>query len=168
VADLRRSGEADSRATAEKYARNPVLPAGTSELEAKLRAAVGHLQLYAPLGAETRRLLVELGSDAGEVALSLEAVGVRGEPHSKLDCVIGEYLSVIIGSEKVVREVRVTRRTVVIGKYRGVRRALVRLPRPVREFVEAFDAGAYPSLVRTSSPAGGQQVEESSHLEAPK
>ncbi len=126
-----------------------------------------NLQLYASLGVAARRLLVELGSDAAEVALSLEAVGVRGEPHSKLNCAIAEYLSVIVGSERVVREVRVTGRTVVIGKYHGVRRVRVRLPRPVREFVAAFDAGAYPNLVRISSPAGGHEVEESPHLEAP-
>ncbi len=39
MADLRRSAEADSRGTGDKYARNPVFPA-TGELEARLRAAV--------------------------------------------------------------------------------------------------------------------------------
>jgi hypothetical protein len=97
---------------------------------------------------EGRQLLGALGDDAGQVAASLTAVGVRGKPASTEGCAIAVYLAAVVGADPGVSSIKVDRRHLRISlrsrRYPAVR---LRLPTPVREFISAFDAKRYPSLV---------------------
>jgi hypothetical protein len=94
-----------------------------------------------------------LGSSPDEVSDSLEDCGVRGVPRSNGSCAIALYLSALMGSDPRVRSVRVGHCAVLIDVATGPEnrphgRLLVQLPKPVRQFVAAFDALEYPTVVR--------------------
>jgi hypothetical protein len=112
------------------------------------------------LKKQTRSLLHGLGSSADEVAGSLEAAGVRGVPKNNRGCAIAVYLSALMGSDPRVRSVKVGHCSLFIdmtspGTARPAGRLQVQLPKPVRHFVAAFDARAYPGVTRQqpSTPA---------------
>lgn len=105
------------------------------------------------LKRQSRALLSELGSSPDEVSESLKAAGVRGVPRSNRSCAIALYLSALMGSDPRVRTVRVGHCAVLIDMAKGPEnrpngRLLVQLPKPVRQFVAAFDALEYPMVVR--------------------
>jgi hypothetical protein len=109
---------------------------------------------------EGRQLLGALGDDVGQVAASLTAVGVRGKPGSTEGCAIAVYLAAVVGADPGVSSITVDGRHLRIRlrsrRYPAVR---LRLPDPVREFISAFDAKRYPSLVRvTPSQSGTHQT----------
>lgn len=106
------------------------------------------LDMTKPIGASTRGLLAGLGSTAGEVARYFDELGVRGVRNNSECCAVAEFLSAVVRCDPEVRSVRVFRRVVLVTRTSFGWFSLVRLPRPVRTFVLAFDAGAYPSLVR--------------------
>ncbi len=105
------------------------------------------------LKRQSRALLSELGSSPDEVSQSLEVAGVRGVPRSNRGCAIALYLSALMGSDPRVRAVRVGHCAVLIDIATGPAlrpsgRLMVQLPKPVRQFVAAFDALEYPTVVR--------------------
>jgi hypothetical protein len=105
------------------------------------------------LKRQSRALLVELGSSADEVFGSLESASVRGIPKDNRSCPVALYLSALMGSHPRVRAVKVGHCSVLIDTVastdsRPTGRLLVQLPKAVRRFVAAFDAGQYPGIIR--------------------
>jgi hypothetical protein len=113
-----------------------------------------HRQLKQQAGA----LLAELGRDPDEVAATLEAAGVRGDPRSNLSCAVALYLNASMGSDPRIRSVAVGPCTVLLDMAappgrRPAGKLQVQLPKAVRRFVAAFDARQYPEVTRP--PAAG-------------
>lgn len=95
---------------------------------------------------EVRRLLAGLGPTPGDVAASLEAVGVHGLPHDPGRSPLGAFLSAVVAADADVEALSL--RTDAVGiSVRGSRsQVTVPFPGPVRAFVSAFDAQCYPML----------------------
>lgn len=108
-----------------------------------------------PMRSRVRNLLEDLGDSPSEVARYLACLSVRGAPGNASDCAIAQLLRATVGVEHECRRVRVFRRSVVLTTDGILRWSVVRLPRPVRVFVSAFDAGAYPELIRKGDPEWG-------------
>lgn len=116
-----------------------------------------HRQLKQQAGT----LLVELGRDPDEVAATLEAAGVRGDPRSNQSCAVALYLNASMGSDPRIRSVAVGPCTVLLDMApppggRPAGKLQVQLPKAVRRFVAAFDARQYPEVTRpaaTDAPA---------------
>ncbi len=107
------------------------------------------------LKRQTSSLLSELGRSPDEVAASLHAFGVEGVPKDNRSCAVALYLSAQMGSEAEVRSITVghcsMQITLVARDARPAGRLHIQLPKPVRRFVAAFDAGQYPTIVRAKS-----------------
>jgi hypothetical protein len=120
------------------------------------------------LRSETRQLLAALGQDADQVATSLAAGGVRGKRTSTRECAVAVYLSAIVGADERVSAIAVagTRMRITLRSH-WTPPVVVWLPPAVRQFVSAFDAGRFPSLVRgpLSRPASGRMGEPPDHGE---
>jgi hypothetical protein len=120
-------------------------------------------------------LLDELGHDPDEVAASLHAAGVRGDPRSNSSCAIAVYTAALMRTDPRIRSVAVGPCTLVLtlahpdgGRPGGT--LTVQLPKAVRGFVTGFDAQQYPDVIRGSAsgavtapvpglPATGGQVD---------
>ena len=105
------------------------------------------------LKRQTRAILSELGSSPDEVAESLRAAGVHGVPRDNRSCAVALYLTALMGSDPRVRAVNVGHCSLLIDtaappEFRPNGRLLVQLPKPVRQFVAAFDARRYPTVTR--------------------
>jgi hypothetical protein len=105
------------------------------------------------LKQRTTGLLKGLGSTADEVAESLGRSGVEGVPKSNRSCAVARYVTAVMGGEPGVRSVAVGPCSLVVNLVRPedarpAGRLLVQLPKPVRQFVSAFDAGQFPDLER--------------------
>jgi hypothetical protein len=106
-------------------------------------------------------LLDELGHDPDEVAASLEAAGVHGVPKSNSSCAIALYTAAVMEADPRIRSVAVGPCTLILSLVRpedgrSGGRLVVQLPKPVRGFVDGFDAGRYPRVLRlrTAVPPG--------------
>ena len=115
------------------------------------------------LRSETRQLLAALGQDADQVATSLAAGGVRGKRTSTRECAVAVYVSAIVGADERVSAIAVagTRMRITL-RSPWTPPVVVWLPPAVRQFVSAFDAGRFPSLVRgpaSHQPATGRTGE---------
>lgn len=111
------------------------------------------------LKKRTRGLLSELGATPEAVARALEEAGIRGTPKSNRGCAIALYLTAVMGGEPEIRSIAVGPCSLVINLVapdsgRPAGRLLVQLPKPVRQFVAAFDAGSYPAIVRDDPTRG--------------
>ncbi len=103
-------------------------------------------------------LLDGLGSDPDEVASSLEAAGVHGVPRSNSSCAIALYTAAVMQADPRIRSVAVGPCTLILtlvrpedGRSGG--KLVVQLPKSVRGFVDGFDAGRYPQVLRLQTPA---------------
>lgn len=108
------------------------------------------------LKAQTRALLTGLGTCPDEVAESLRSAGVHGVPRNNRSCAVALYLSVLMGSDPRVRSIKVGHCSLLIDtvsspELRPSGRLQVQLPKPVRQFVAAFDAQNYPAIMRGQS-----------------
>jgi len=115
-------------------------------------------------------LLDGLGHDPDEVAGSLEAAGVHGVARSNSSCAIAVYTAAVMRADPRITSVAVGPCTLLLtlthpsGRPGG--RLVVQLPKPVRGFVDGFDAGRYPTVLRLpadaagNSPGGGDAVAE--------
>jgi len=108
------------------------------------------------LKLQTRALLCGLGTCSDEVAESLRAAGVHGIPKNNRSCAVALYLSALMGSDPRVRSIKVGHCSLLIDTVSspGLRpsgRLQVQLPKPVRQFVAAFDAQNYPAIMRGQS-----------------
>jgi hypothetical protein len=104
------------------------------------------------LKRQTRTLLTELGASPDEVFESLNAAGVHGVPKDNRSCAVARYVSALMGSDPRVRAVNVGHCSLLIDtaappEFRPNGRLLVQLPKPVRQFVAAFDARRYPEMI---------------------
>jgi hypothetical protein len=105
------------------------------------------------LRAQTSQLLTALGDDADTVATSLATVGVRGQARSGDGCAIALYMTAVVGADHRVSSVIVTStRLGVKPQSRWSPVIVVRLPRAVRKFIAAFDAGRFPNLLAVARP----------------
>ncbi|MGO8874124.1 MAG: hypothetical protein ACLQPH_22485 [Acidimicrobiales bacterium] len=105
------------------------------------------------LKKQTSSVLAGLGSNADEVAANLQGAGVRGVPASNRSCAVALYLGAVMGSETWIRSIAVGPCSLLITlveptHLRPAGHLLVQLPKPVRQFVAAFDARQYPGLTR--------------------
>jgi hypothetical protein len=110
------------------------------------------------LKKRTNALLAGLGPSADQVARSLSEAGIEGVPRSNRSCAIALYLTAIMGGEPAVRSVTVGPCSLAINLVapdhaRPAGRLLVQLPKPVRQFVAAFDGGQFPVVERQRSAA---------------
>ena len=107
----------------------------------------------AALREDAARLLGELGGTAGEVAMSLWALGVPAGTSSPGDTPTARYLNAVLGADTQVRRVRVTKRWLVLETERRWGATIrLRLPRPVREFT-VLVAGATSETTQEESDA---------------
>ncbi len=105
------------------------------------------------LKVQTRTLLTGLGTCPDEVAESLRAAGVHGIPKNNRGCAVALYLGALMGSDPRVRSIKVGHCSLLIDTVSspGLRpsgRVQVQLPKPVRQFIAAFDAQNYPAITR--------------------
>ncbi len=117
------------------------------------RSTDGRRELRAHVAHELRAL----GDTHDEVARRLEGAAVRGTPGDVTDCALAVYLSAVVAADPRVRCLYVGPVRVFIRRDRprwwpwiGVG-----LPKALCRFVEHFDRGAYPALVRV--PAGAHE-----------
>lgn len=115
------------------------------------------------LKKQTSALLAGLGNSPGEVATSLQAVGVQGVPKNNRSCAIALYLTALMGSEPRIRSVTVGHCSLLINMitppdFRPAGRLQVQLPKPVRRFVSEFDAGQHPMITREQSVSAQASV----------
>jgi hypothetical protein len=102
----------------------------------------------AALREDAARLIDELGGTASEVAVTLHSMGVR--PSSGGDSPAARYLHAVLGADTQVKQVRVTKRWLMLKTHRRWRsRICLRLPRAVREFTLSVDP-AQPNRRRNS------------------
>jgi len=100
-------------------------------------------------------LLEGLGHDPDEVAASLEAAGVQGVPRSNTSCAIALYTSAVMKADPRIKSVAVGPCTLILtllkedGRPGG--KLTIQLPKPVRGFVDEFDAAHYPRVLRLRS-----------------
>ncbi len=106
------------------------------------------------LKRQIREVLTGLGSGQNGVAAALGDIGVRAEPRDPRECAIAVYLRAVVGIDHRIRslavqptDVKVLTEPVRFGLPNIV---TVRLPEPVRRFIEAFDQAAYPNLIRAN------------------
>jgi hypothetical protein len=102
------------------------------------------------LRSHVRLLLRSLGNSPPEVATTLRGLRALGRPGVIGDSPVAALLCAVAGSDPEVRRVWVGHHLVVLGRKAGYGCpwVAVRVPPAVRVFVEAFDAGLYPDLVR--------------------
>ena len=106
----------------------------------------------ATVGRQAQELLDSLGGTPAEVADSLADLGVQGIPANSRGCAIAVYLDAVIAADSRVRGVKVCKSEVLVERIGWRRRSVVvTLPAPVRQFVAAFDARQFPTLVRTAA-----------------
>jgi hypothetical protein len=115
----------------------------------------------------TSGLLAGLGDSPDEVAESLLINGVHGIPRDNRSCAVARYVSAVVGSEPSVRSVTVGPCSMMISLVRPTDdrpagRLHVQLPKPVRDFVAAFDARQYPQV--TQEPPPRPPVASAAHL----
>lgn len=98
-------------------------------------------------------LLEDLGRDPDEVASTLEAAGVQGVPRSNTSCAVAVYASAVMKADPRITSVAVGPCTLILtlvkpedGRPAG--KLVVQLPKPVRGFVDGFDAARYPRVLR--------------------
>jgi hypothetical protein len=111
------------------------------------------------LKRQTRTLLTELGASPDEVFESLSAAGVHGVPKDNRSCAVARYVTVLMGADPRIRAVNVGHCSLLIDtaappEFRPSGRLLVQLPKPVRQFVAAFDARRYPDIIQERPTAG--------------
>ncbi len=105
---------------------------------------------------QTSGLLAGLGNSPDEVAESLLSNGVHGIPRDNHSCAVARYVSAVVGSEPSIRSVTVGPCSMMISLVRPADnhpagRVQVQLPKPVRDFVAAFDARQYPMVTQQPS-----------------
>ena len=115
------------------------------------------------LKKQTRALLTGLGTCPDEVAESLKAAGVHGVPKDNRSCAIALYLTALMGSDPRIRSINVGHCSLLIAtaappEFRPAGRLLVQLPKPVRQFVAAFDARHYPTITRKQSESSQTSI----------
>ncbi len=100
-------------------------------------------------------LLQGLGRDPDEVASTLRAAGVQGVPRSNTSCAVAVYASAVMEADPRIRSVAVGPCTLVLSLIKEDGRPggklTVQLPKPVRAFVDGFDASRYPEVLRLLS-----------------
>jgi hypothetical protein len=94
--------------------------------------------------AQIKGLLEALGSTADEVAAALKAEGARGVRHAvhMLNPVV-RYLQRHLLGDASVDVMQPDKARLTFG---GGRKEETPLPEPVRQFLDAFNRGAYPEL----------------------
>ncbi len=108
----------------------------------------GHYHtIRSDLRLAAEKLLAQLGTTPNQVADTLASYGVRGIPSRNTDCALARYLQLFIGMDPHVGQVQVHHRTIRVSLGRWRPSMKLPLPATLRSFVEAFDAGCYPTLV---------------------
>jgi hypothetical protein len=113
---------------------------GTMNSRKQLKKQIGHL-------------LADLGTSHGEVAASLQRAGIRGVPRNPGGCAIALYLGAVLGTDSRIQSVTVGTNCLKASTLQSTPfyfygTMLVPVPKPVGQFIAAFDEGCYPELVR--------------------
>ncbi len=105
------------------------------------------------LKQQIQGLLTDLGPSHRDVATTLQRVGIRGVPKNPEGCAVALYLGAVLGSDSRVQSVAVGSNCLKASTtpstpfyFHGT--MLVPVPKPVGQFIAAFDDGRYPELVR--------------------
>lgn len=94
------------------------------------------------MSRKVQRMLHHLGQTADQVAASLNAMCIRGNPQDPNNCPVTNYLM----QKAHVQRCWANKSTVIfMSRWLGTHME-VKLPTAVKEFVDAFDHGKYPSL----------------------
>ncbi|MBO0714564.1 MAG: hypothetical protein J2P59_07390 [Acidimicrobiales bacterium] len=123
------------------------------------------LREHKAIRRQTAGLLAGLGGTSTDVATSLAGYQVRGRPRDANGCAVAVYLQAVLGGDPRIKAVRVSETSVRITLLRRGRRVQVPSPQPVRAFIESFDHGLFPSLVRPAV-ADGEHVDVPASREA--
>jgi hypothetical protein len=125
---------------------------GYREVVAELTAESNRFGAFDPVHWRLRRnvraLLASLGQTSDAVSATLGTAGVNGTPRDPSGCAVSRYLSVVLATEPSVVSVTTAASWVELETTARIApKVRVRLPRPVRRFVEAFDREQYPALL---------------------
>ncbi len=106
---------------------------------------------------QTSGLLAGLGDNPDQVAETLQSNGVHGVPRDNRSCAVARYMSAVVGSDPSIRSVTVGPCSVMLSLVRPddnrpAGRLQIQLPKPVRDFVAAFDASQYPMVTQDPQP----------------
>ena len=101
-------------------------------------------------------ILQALGDNAEDVAHLLQYGGWRGLPHNVNACPVALYLRTVVTD---VTDAAVSSEQATVHTTDGAEVA-VELSPAVAGFVLAFDIGAYPGLVATTSDANGDVIDD--------
>ncbi|HEX4244691.1 MAG TPA: hypothetical protein VHY77_03915 [Acidimicrobiales bacterium] len=109
----------------------------------------GRRQLRKQIG----HLLADLGTSHDEVAASLQRAGVRAVPRNPGGCAIALYLGAVLGTDSRIHSITVGTNCLKASTLQSTPfyfygTMLVPVPKPVGQFITAFDEGRYPELVR--------------------
>jgi hypothetical protein len=89
--------------------------------------------------AET--LLAGLGANEFQVAFTLKAQGIKGHRNSIHYCPVAEYL--VSNLSKRIPH----RHAISVALYSArIKKEIIGMPLPVRDFIKSFDRGVYPEL----------------------
>jgi hypothetical protein len=110
------------------------------------------------LRRDVERFIGELGANSREISTRLLRDGIRGTPKNTLDCVVARYLGAVLASDSRIVSVDVSTARIFI---RRVRRGNVSVPIPdaLRKFIDLFDEGRFPGLVRSDAYPVAQDPE---------
>lgn len=105
------------------------------------------------LTRQIRNLLSELGSSHQEVAATLHQAGIRAVPKHPDSCAVAMYLGAVLGADSRIQSVTVGSNclkaaTLQATPFYFYGTMLIPVPKPVGQFIAAFDEGLYPELVR--------------------
>ena len=112
---------------------------------------------------QTADLLAALGGTGPDVATSLADYEVRGRPRDPHGCAVAVYLRAVLGADPRIKAVKVSETSVRVTLMERRRGVQVSSPRAVRGFIESFDHGLFPSLIR---PADGEELPPGHLLQA--
>jgi hypothetical protein len=90
------------------------------------------------------------------VAATLAAADVHGVPTDNHSCAVAVYMNSLLAGDPSIRSVAVGHCSLVLTlvdeDHRPAGRLHVQMPKPVRQFVAAFDAHQYPEVMRSEPP----------------
>lgn len=101
-------------------------------------------------------ILQALGDNAEDVAHLLQYGGWRGLPHNATSCPVALFLRTVVPD---VTDAAVGSDQATVHTADGAQ-IEIDLPDAVAGFVLAFDIGAYPGLIATTSDANGDVIDE--------
>ncbi|HLJ94424.1 MAG TPA: hypothetical protein VKU02_14655 [Gemmataceae bacterium] len=94
--------------------------------------------------SEVAKLLQDLGNTASEVALALKLKGIQGVRHTVR--ALNPIVRYIEAQAVDAWNLNILQGSLLSMNFRDGRKGTIALPEPVKQFLDAFNQGAYPEL----------------------